>query len=155
LAHKARVTIGIAFAASILTICVLQFAAEQVLGLFGGSYAAQASWCLRILLLALFPIVIHEHYFSICRIHSQIGQALLRMIPGALLEVIAAALGAHLMGLVGLCVGWVAANYIEAIFMFRTVYKTIWPGETPRIGTENENRGAGSVRLVGALGQGD
>jgi len=155
LAHKARVTIGMAFAVSVLTICVLQFAAGQVLNLFGSSYAAQASWCLRILLLALFPIVVHEHYLSICRIHSRIGQALLRIIPGALLELGGAALGAHLMGLVGLCIGWVAANYIESIFMFSTVYKAVWAVETPRTETEDGNVSAGTAHLVGVLGQGD
>jgi O-antigen/teichoic acid export membrane protein len=155
LVHRARVTIGIAFAVSVLTICVLQFAAGQVLGLFGVSYATQAAWCLRILLLALFPIVIHEHYLSICRIHDRIGQALLRIVPGALLELGGAALGAHLMGLVGLSIGWVAATYIEAIFMFGTVYKAVWAIEIPPTRTGDGNVCAGTIHLVGALGQGD
>lgn len=155
LADKARVTIGMSFAVSVLIICVFQFAAGQILSLFGSSYAAEASWSLRILLLALLPIIVHEHYLSICRIHSWIGQALLRIIPGALLELGGAALGAHLMGLVGLCIGWVAANYIEAMFMFRTIYKAVWAVETPHTGTANENVSVGTLHLVGALEQGD
>jgi O-antigen/teichoic acid export membrane protein len=155
LVHRARGTIGMAFVISVLTICVLQFAAGQVLSLFGASYATQASWCLRILLLALFPIVVHEHYLSICRIHGRIGQGLLRIIPGALLELGGAALGAHLMGLVGLSIGWVVGNYIESIFMFGTVYKVVWAAEIPHTRTEDGNVRADTVHLVGTRGQGD
>jgi hypothetical protein len=32
-------------------------------------------------------------------------------------------LGAHLDGVSGLSLGWSAALYIEAIYMFRTVYR--------------------------------
>ncbi len=127
LQHKARVTIGIALAIALLANCFLQLATKQILGLFGSSYATQAAWCLRVLALAAFPMIIKSHYISICRIQDRIVQAMLGMLPGGVLEIAAAIAGAHLAGLSGLSLGWVCALTIEAIFMFRTVYKIIQP----------------------------
>ncbi len=136
LAYKARATIRIAFVVIVLANCVLQFAAEPILSLFGSLYAAQASWSLHILLLASFPIIIRNHYIAICRVHNKVGYALLTMIPVVLLELGAAALGAHLAGLVGLSIGWVAAMYVESMLMFRTVYKAVWSAEVSRTEVE-------------------
>ncbi len=96
LAHKARVTIGLAFVTGLLANCLLELATKQVLSVFGGSYADQATWCLRVLLLALFPLIIKNHYISICRIQDRVTQAMLGMLPGGLLEIGAAALGIRL-----------------------------------------------------------
>jgi hypothetical protein len=54
---------------------------------------------------------------------------MLGMLPGGLLELGAAAIGAHLGGLAGLSIGWVIAICIESMFMFHTVYKAVWPSE--------------------------
>jgi hypothetical protein len=56
---------------------------------------------------------------------------MLAMLPGGLLELGAATLGAHLTGLSGLSIGWVAAICIEAIFMGPTVYKATLSTQTP------------------------
>ncbi len=130
LAQKAKVTIGLALVTSLVANGLLQLATKQVLSLFGSSYAEQAAWCMRILVLAAFPLIIKNHYISICRIQDRIAGAMLAMLPGGLLELGAAALGAHLGGLSGLSIGWVAAIGVEAMFMFRTVYKAVWSVET-------------------------
>ncbi len=130
LAQKARVTMSLGLATSISANCLLQLATKQVLDVFGSSYAEQAAWCLRILLLAAFPLIIKYHYIAICRIHDKLAGAMLGMLPGGLLELGAAALGAHVGGLKGLSVGWVAAIYLESLFMFRTVFKTMRSLET-------------------------
>ncbi len=125
LAHTARVTISIAMVTSVLANCLLVVGTKQVLGLFGSTYAEQAAWSLRILVLAAFPLIIKNHYISICRIQDRIARAMLRIAPGSLLELGAAALGAHLGGLSGLSIGWVAGVYVESMFMFCTVYKAV------------------------------
>jgi len=125
LAQKARVTISLGLVTSLVANCLLQLATKQVLSLFGSSYAEQATLTLRILVLATFPLIIKYHYISICRIQDRIARALLGMLPGGLLELGAAVLGAHLGGITGLSAGWVAAIYVESIFMFRTVYTTV------------------------------
>ena len=129
LAQKARATMGIAFLVSLLVTLLLTVATKQVLGLFGSSYV-NAAQCLRILLLASFPLIIKNHYISFCRIQDRIPQAMLAMMPGGLLELGAAALGAHLAGLTGLSIGWVVAISIESLFMLRTVYRVVRGIET-------------------------
>ena len=124
LAQKARATMGIAFLVSLCVTLALTLATKQVLGLFGSSYA-NAAQCLQILLLASFPLIIKNHYISFCRIQDRITQAMLAMTPGGLLELGAAAFGAHVAGLTGLSIGWVAAISIESLFMLRTVYRVV------------------------------
>lgn len=126
LPRKARVTISLGFLACIVANCLLQFAASRVLGIFGKVYAEQAALTLRILLLAAFPLIIKYHYISICRIRDRIVQAMWAMLPGGLFELGAAIVGAHFGNLVGLCLGWVIAIYIESLFMFLTVFKVVW-----------------------------
>jgi O-antigen/teichoic acid export membrane protein len=125
LARKARFTISMALAVSIAANLVLQLGTSQVLGLFGKAYAQEATWCLRILALAAFPLIIKNHYISICRIKDRIVKAMIGMLPGGALEVVAAALGAHIAGLSGLSLAWVGAVCIEAAFMFPTVFTVV------------------------------
>ena len=121
LARKARVTLALGLAVSLLANGVLQVTARQALALFGASYAQQATWTLRTLLLAAVPLTIKYHYIAICRVRDRVRRAMLGMLPGGLLELSAAALGARLGGLTGLSAGWVAAITIEALFMLRVV----------------------------------
>jgi len=101
----------------------LQLAADPVLHLFGPAYALHAGATLRILVLAVFPIIIKDHYVGVCRIERRLGQAVALVAGGAVLELAGAAVGAHLGGLAGLSVGWVAMMCIEALIMAPTVYR--------------------------------
>ncbi len=125
LAQKTRLTLSLAFVASMVAAVVALLAARQVLGLFGQAYAEQAASSLRILPLGSFPIIIKHHYVAICRMQGRMACATLSMIVGGLFELGVAALGARFGGLPGLSLGWVAAAYIEAAFMSRTVYKAV------------------------------
>jgi O-antigen/teichoic acid export membrane protein len=126
LRYKARVTLGLSFAVGVAVNIVLLVAAPLVLSLFGHTYAQEASWTLRILALGAFPLIIKNHYISICRIHDRITQAMMGMAPGGLLELGLAILGAHLWGLAGLSAGWVGAMCIESLFMAPTVYRAVF-----------------------------
>ena len=125
LAQKARSTIGLAFLASLGANFVLLLGTEQVLGVFGSDYAANAAWSMRFLILAAFPLVIKVHYISICRIQDRVTQAMFSMIPGGVLELVAAAIGAYVGGLSGLSLGWTLAICCEALFMLPTVIKAL------------------------------
>ncbi len=125
LAQKARSTIGLAFLASLGANLVLLLGTEQVLGMFGSDYAANAAWSMRFLILAAFPLVIKVHYVSICRIQDRVTQAMVSMIPGGVLELVAAAIGAYIGGLSGLSLGWTLAICCEALFMLPTVIKAL------------------------------
>jgi O-antigen/teichoic acid export membrane protein len=127
LARKIRVTLSLAFLASALTSCILLLGTMQVLGLFGHSYAEHAAWSLRILAVESFPFIIKNHYIAVCRIQGRVAHATLVVIATSLLELGGAVLGTYLGGLTGLSLGWFAAVCIEAVIMFRTVYRAARP----------------------------
>lgn len=128
LARKIRLTLSLALAATVLANCVLLLGARQVLGLFGHRYAEQAAWSLRILALESFPFIIKSHYIAVSRIQGRVAHATLLTIASGTLELGGAALGARLGGLSGLSLGWLAAVCIEAVIMFRTVYRVLIKG---------------------------
>ncbi len=154
LARKARITLALGLATSLLANGVLQLAAQQALALFGASYAQQATWTLRVLLLAAVPLTIKYHYIAICRVQDRIRQAMLAMLPGGLLELSAAALGAHLGGLTGLSAGWVVAISLEAACMFRTVANAVRLGREAASPARND-RGEASERVTVTLPMGN
>lgn len=125
LAKKIRMTLMLGFATALLANCVIQPGAFLILSFFGHSYAVQATWCLRILALGTFPLVILNHYIMLCRIQKQLTHVMLPIAIGAALELIGPAIGAHFGGLTGFSLGSIAAWYIEAAFMFRRVYRAM------------------------------
>ncbi len=125
LAHKARLTLGLSFVACLLANVVLLLGARQILDLFGHAYAEQASWSLRILGLAAFPVIIKNHYIAVYRVQRRLAQAMLPIAAGTFLEVGAPALGAYLGGLSGLSLGLIGALCVEAMYMSRTVFKAV------------------------------
>ncbi len=127
LARKLRLTLSLAFLATVLADCVLLLGTRQVLGLFGHSYAEQAVWSLRILAVESFPFIIKNHYIAVSRIQGRVAHATLVAIAGGILELGGSVLGARLGGLTGLSLGWFAAVCIEAVFMSRTVYRAAYP----------------------------
>jgi O-antigen/teichoic acid export membrane protein len=127
LARKARLTLSLALITCLLANCVLFFGSNLLLGIFGPDYVQHGVECMRILGLAAIPFFIKDHYISICRIQDRMAQALLPLTAGALLELIASALGARFAGITGLSLGWLIAVCIEALFMSPRVYKTIRP----------------------------
>ncbi len=129
LAHKARLTLSLASVTCVGAACVLLLGTGQVLGLFGHVYAEEAAWSLRILALGAFPLIIKNHYTTLCRIQNRIRSVMVPIVSATLIELCAAALGARLGGLAGLSLGWVVALSAEAVFMSRTVFKAVRPGE--------------------------
>lgn len=125
LARQIRLTLSLSIAISILANCLLFFGARQILGLFGPAYAEQAAWSLRILALGAFPVIIKDHYIAVCRIHNRMAYAIKFIVLGALLELGTPVVGAHLGNLVGLSLGWVLAQSIEAVYMSVAVYQAM------------------------------
>lgn len=128
LMHKIRITLGLALAISCLCNFLLLFGATPILELFGHNYAQQATWCLRILGLGAFPVIIIDHYMAVSRINRNVAQTALPIATvGCLLQLGIAALGVHFGGLVGLSLGWDTALCVEAVFMFPAVYRAAFP----------------------------
>jgi O-antigen/teichoic acid export membrane protein len=125
IARKIRMTLNLAFVTSLGANIVIQIGATQILSLFGHTYAEQAAWSLRIVSLAAFPMIIKFHYIAVSRINKKLLNAMLPVAIGSLIELGAAALGAHLGDLVGLSLGWAIAIAIEAVFMAPAVFKAV------------------------------
>jgi O-antigen/teichoic acid export membrane protein len=123
LARETRRTLTLSLPATLLAGLTLCVAAEWVLGSFGANYAAQATWCLRILCLGGAPAIVKTHYIAIRRARNELRGALPAMVAGGLLEVALAMIGALLGGLVGLSLGWAIAVSIQAACMSGVVYR--------------------------------
>lgn len=127
LAQKIRFTFSLSLIASLGANLVLQVGAGLLLEAFGHTYADEATWCLRILALAVFPIIVKSHYLAICRVYDRTRYLILPIAIGSTLELGLAAIGAEKMGLLGVSFGWLAALVLEALYMSRTVYKAAYP----------------------------
>jgi O-antigen/teichoic acid export membrane protein len=123
LARETRRTLALSLPATLLAGGLLFVVAGWVLGLFGASYAAQATWCLRILCLGGLPAILKTHYIAIYRARDELRRALPLILAGGLLELALATLGAILGGLWGLSLGWAAAVVLQAAYMSRAVYQ--------------------------------
>ena len=126
LARKIKVTMGLATLTCVVVNIVLFVGSKQLLQLFGSSYAEQGVWSMRLLGLGAFPFLFKDLYVAISRIKDSIASAILPLAIGALLEIVLAAVGAHLNGVNGLSLGWDIAVCIEAVFMIGLIYKTGW-----------------------------
>lgn len=154
LRQRARVTLTLAFAVSLIAICVIILGTKQVLSLFGRAYAEEASLTLQILALGALPIIIKNHYVSICRIYDRTAQALIGIASGSLLELGIAGFGGHIGGLVGLSGGWVIAMSIESIFMLPTIYKTVFSAQSSKQQAGVEPAWLMDTALLPAMGRG-
>jgi O-antigen/teichoic acid export membrane protein len=130
LTQKTRLTVGLSTLSSLAISAILVVGAEPILGFFGASYAENASECLRLLMLASFPLIVKNHYIAIYRIRDKVAQAIVPMVLGSLLELGLAVYGAHVGQLTGLSLGWVIALLIESLFMAPTV-ATVLLGRQP------------------------
>jgi len=117
LSRQFRSTLGTSLVISMLANGALLVGAGPFLRLFGHAYAGQAEWSLRVLGLAVFPLIVKHHYIAVTRIYDQTTSATLVMAIGGLLELALAALGAHIGGLTGLTIGWVSATGMQALFL--------------------------------------
>jgi O-antigen/teichoic acid export membrane protein len=125
LASKMRQTMGLSMLAGLAAIVAVFLAGGLVLELFGTGYAEQADWTLRILTLAIVPLTVRSHFVAIYRVRGQVTRASVFTLAGGTLELALAAVGAIMGGLVGLAVGWLVAQCIEAALMSPIVFRTM------------------------------
>ncbi|HHX64880.1 MAG TPA: hypothetical protein GX702_08350 [Chloroflexi bacterium] len=105
--------------------------AGPVLSFFGQSYAEVATTGLRILALAVFPLIVRFYYVALRRVEGRLVSTVSLMAGGALLEVVAATVGAYGMGLPGLCIGWVLALCVQALLLFPAVLRAMRAPDGP------------------------
>jgi O-antigen/teichoic acid export membrane protein len=153
LAHRIRLTLGLSLLIGVLANGAVLFASDWVLAVFGAAYSERVGGNLRILCLAIFPLIIKDHYVAVCRVYGQLKRGTVLVAAGGLLELIMAAIGASIGGLSGLCVGWVAAVCVEATCMAARVYRAAAPAGAPEHQTSEgrPSSATGTAAATGAL----
>jgi O-antigen/teichoic acid export membrane protein len=123
LAAKMRTTMHLSLLVALPVCVVLFLSANPLLHLFGAHYAEQADWCLRILALGVFPLIIKYHYIALLRVHNQLNSSIVLLLFGMGLEIGLSVLGLRLGELMGLSIGWAIAVFVQALLMWPRLRK--------------------------------
>lgn len=140
--HQVRVSLGVGSACGVVTIALMEVGADQFLRIFGNHYADSATTSLRVLAFAVLPLIVRSHYVAMERVRARAGRAAAVVAVGATFEIATATVGAHLGGLPGLSVGWVAALCVEAVVVGRVVWRSAMPAAavTPLLHATSRSR---------------
>jgi O-antigen/teichoic acid export membrane protein len=125
LAANGRITLALSLVAAVGSALVLWLLGPWILAPLGGSYAEAAAGPLPVLAMTLIPVAIKSHYVTIHRVEGTLTSASLVAGGGAVLEMAGGTVGAGFGGLIGLCIGLLAAMLLEAAIMLPTVYRAI------------------------------
>lgn len=128
LGRKVRFTLGLASGSAIAAYLVVLFGAEFGLRVFGTAYAQQSAAPLRILGFGVFPLIVREHYVTICRVQQRTTAATALIAVSSIGKLLGAALGAALGGLPGLCAGLTGAECLAALLMAPVVGRAATSG---------------------------
>jgi O-antigen/teichoic acid export membrane protein len=110
--HATRVGVGVGACGAV----ALALLAQPILSLLGSDYQAYSAAPLRILLLALLPVLVLQVYYSVCRSRGRLPEALLTgMLTGGI-GLVATALVATNRGLDGIAWAWMATQLAAGIW---------------------------------------
>lgn len=131
LGQKIRLSLRVSTAIAVVANIVLWVGADFIIGIFGPAYREQAPWALRLLTLAVFPIIVKDHFIAIRRVSGRVAQTAGMAAIGGILELSGAVIGASVGGLYGLCIGRIIGFCLEAMLMGREVFETAFPRSAP------------------------
>jgi ubiquinone/menaquinone biosynthesis C-methylase UbiE/O-antigen/teichoic acid export membrane protein len=120
-----RISLRLGLFSGAIAMVVLVVFANTILSAFGSVYSSQAVVTLRILSLAVLPMIIKNHYAALSRIRGRQATAARLLAGGLPLEIAFAVAGARLGGLAGLSGGWVLAICIEAVLAMPAVLRAL------------------------------
>ncbi len=115
--QRMRLTIPFALAVSLLADAVLYPLAPFVLRIFGAAYSEQGTTILRLIVLAGLPFVIKDHFVALRRVEGRTLAATSVLGGFAVVELVAAVIGARTGGTEGLVLGWLAVLAVEAVVL--------------------------------------
>lgn len=136
LAEELRGTLRICLVVGIASATLIAISARFVLSVFGSSYVV-ATGAMVVLGFTTLPFSVKVHYAAVCRVQGRLRWCAAVSTAGALLEVLAAFVGAKLFGLTGVSAGLLIALTAEAVFLWPTVARaallpTLIPWPSPR-----------------------
>jgi O-antigen/teichoic acid export membrane protein len=130
LTARLRQTVRHSAAVAAAAIPFMFFAGPRILHLFGAAYASEASTSLRIIALAVIPLIVRSHYVAIARVFGLLSQAAALVVVSSTLEISGAAAGAVVGGLPGLSAGWLLGVCVGALLMAPS-FRRVFIGRTP------------------------
>ena len=125
LGRAIRFTVGASLAIGLLANLILPFFGNRILELFGHAYTTHAGVSLQILALAVFPLIVKDHFVNLRRLERKLAGTAAWIAGAGALELVGGAIGARIDGLAGLSVAWTAVICLEAIVMAPSVYRAI------------------------------
>jgi O-antigen/teichoic acid export membrane protein len=109
-----RFTIALALTIAAFTTVFLFLLADRMLGVFGPAYTTEGPLILRILSLAVFPLIIKDFYIALSRLSGQLANAGWLLGIGAGVELMVAIAGGRLAGLQGFTTGALLVECVVA-----------------------------------------
>jgi hypothetical protein len=149
-AQRARLTLSVGLLIVIAGNLLLQFYPQGFLSIFGPSYAAHGQASLKILALAGFPEVIRSHFIAVTRLRKRMVSVGAFLTLGTALELALAIVGGIYGQLEGLCIGWLGAVLIEALFMTPGVARAIRVPGTSRAVAQQASEGLLTIEQLAA-----
>ena len=151
LADKLRVTLTVSVALGAVVTTAVAVFAHPLLAVFGPSYAADATWPLRLLLIGFLPMVVKVHYVAVVRVQRRLTLGAAVTAGGTLAELGGAIAGGLAGGLDGLCLGLLVVLVVEALVCAPTVAlaaihrarRPVIPGPSPAPGSTGRRRDGG------------
>lgn len=125
LARTLRFTVGLSLQVGVAANVALVVVGAPLLGLFGSAYSADSLHILRLLGLAVFAIIVKDHYVAIFRVRGAIGRVIAPVALGCALEIMLPGIGAAVGGIEGLTIGWLVGLFAQALYMAPTVWRAL------------------------------
>jgi len=133
-ARKLRFSVRLSLMIGLPGMLFLGLGAHLLLGIFGASYAREATLPLRLLVVGYLPVIPLRHYVAVCRAMGKVPRAAAVLTTTAAMEVTAAAVGGLSGGLIGLSFALLAVRLVEGLVTTPAVLRAAggttraWPG---------------------------
>jgi len=114
LQHKARQTLVLGLAMSLLLVTIVALTSRYVLLVFGATYSSEGSTVLTLLVMAGIPLVVIDHFVAVSRLRRRMTRAVWFIALGTVVQLGAASVGCVNWGVQGLCIAWIVALTLEA-----------------------------------------
>ena len=116
-------------------ILLLWLLGDLLLSIFGFSDSGEDRLLLLLIGFAAYPMIIKDHWIALRRLRQDVRWAAGVTTAGASFEIVCAAVGAILGGVLGLAAAWLVAQLVQAALMTRHVYHAAAFSSSSRSGT--------------------
>ncbi|HTU75319.1 MAG TPA: lipopolysaccharide biosynthesis protein [Trebonia sp.] len=123
IAEKLRFVLRLSTIIGLVGMIVLGAGAHLILGIFGASYAREATVPMWLLLLGYLPTVPKSQYIAVCRATGQVSRASAILAVQSVVQLIAVVIGGKLDGLIGVCLGLLIVGVLECLMTAPTVFR--------------------------------